>query len=106
MKFLDPRPVKRRISHSQIIFKLLGSLSIHKGTTQGSVSDLYLFNLFINDLYLVNCPDASLSKDADDTMTQVIVNKAGTDCASNVFCNTLAGQVLTICLAIYPSVKN
>ena len=58
--------------------------NVNKGTTEGGVSGPYLFNLFINDLDLVNFPDASLSKYADDTMMQVIANKAGTDCASDV----------------------
>ena len=57
--------------------------NVNKGTTRGSISGPYLFNFFINDLDLVNCPDASLSKYADDTLLQVIVNKIGTDCASD-----------------------
>ena len=69
---------------------------MNKGTTQGSVSGPHLFILFINELGLENCPDASLSKYADETTMQVIVHKAGTDC----------GQLQTICLAMYPSVKN
>ena len=36
----------------------------------------YLFNLFINDLDFVSCLGASLRKYADDTMMQVIVNRA------------------------------
>ena len=76
--------------------------NVNKGTTQGSVSGPYLFNLFIDDLDLVNCPEASLSEYADDTTMQVVVNKAENDCASD----TLAGQVQTVCLVIYPSVKN
>ena len=43
-----------------------------------------MFDLFSNDLDLVNCPDASLSKYADDTAMQVFVSKTGTDCASDV----------------------
>ena len=53
-------------------------------TTQDSVSGPYLFNLFINDLDLVNCPDASFGKYANDTTMQVIVNKARSYCASDV----------------------
>ena len=49
-----------------------------------------MFNLFINDLDLVNCPDASLSKYADDTMMQVIVIKAGTECANDVISQYLS----------------
>ena len=64
--------------------------NVNKGTTQGRVRGPYLFNLFINDRDLVNCPDASLNKYADDTMVQVIVNKAGTDCASDVISQYLS----------------
>ena len=49
-----------------------------------------MFNLFIDDLDLINCPDASLNKYADDTKMQVIVNKAGTDCASDVISQYLS----------------
>ena len=72
----------------KVLFKngvsFIHQLTVNKGTTEGGVSGPYLFNLFINDLDLVNFPDASLSKYADDTTRQVIVNKAGTDCASDV----------------------
>ena len=64
--------------------------NLNKGTTQGSVGGPYLFNLFINDLDLVNCPDASLCKYGDDTTMQVIVDKAGTDCASDVISQYLS----------------
>ena len=57
---------------------------MNKGTTQGSVSGPSLFDRFINDLGLENCPDAALSKCVDDTTMQVIVHKAGTDCPSDV----------------------
>ena len=43
-----------------------------------------------NDLDLVNYPDTPLSKYADDTTMQVIVNKAGTDCASDVISQYLS----------------
>ena len=49
-----------------------------------------MFNLFINDLDLINCPDPSPNKYVDDTMMQVIVNKAGTDCASDVISQYLS----------------
>ena len=64
--------------------------NVNKGTTQGSVRGPYLLNLFINDLDLVNCPDTSLRKYANDTTMQVIVNKAGTDCASDVISQYLS----------------
>ena len=64
--------------------------NLNKGTTQGSVCGPYFVNLFINDLDLVNCPDASLNKYAYDTATQVIVNKAGTDCTSDVISQSLS----------------
>ena len=46
--------------------------------------------IFINDLDLVNCPEASLSKCADDTTMQVVVNKADNDCASDVISQYLS----------------
>ena len=49
-----------------------------------------MLNLFINDLDLLNCPDASLSKYGDDTTIQVIVDKTGTDCASDVISQYLS----------------
>ena len=49
-----------------------------------------MFNLFINDLDLVNCPGGSLNKYADDTTMQVIVHKAGTDCVSDVISQYLS----------------
>ena len=64
--------------------------NVNKGTTQGSVSGPYLFNLFLNDLYLVNCLEASLSKYADDTTMQDVVNKAENDCASDVISQYLS----------------
>ena len=53
---------------------------MNKGTTQGSVSGPRLFNRFIDDFGLENCPDASLSKYLKyamilTTTMQVIVNK-------------------------------
>ena len=79
-------------NHKRLVFRGFSycQYNANKGTTQGSISGPYLFNLFINDLDLVNCPDASLSKYANDTTMQVIVNKAGTNCASDVISQYLS----------------
>ena len=47
-------------------------------------------NPYITNWYLVNCPEASLSKYADDTTMQVVVNKAENDCASDVISQYLS----------------
>ena len=38
LEYLDPRPVKHRISHSKIIFKLLESFCIHFGNSSENVT--------------------------------------------------------------------
>ena len=62
VRFLADR--KQRVAYNNIIceWKL-----VNKGTTQGSVSGPYLFNLFLNDLVLNGHPDITLIKYADDT---------------------------------------
>ena len=52
---------------------------VNKGTTQGSVSGPYLFNLSINNLDIDSNPMTHLIKYADDTTIQVNVNKSSPD---------------------------
>ena len=53
---------------------------VNRSTTQGSVSGLYLFNLFLNDLDVTQyCQDSDLTKYADDTSILVTVCKNSVD---------------------------
>ena len=79
---------------------------VNRGTTQGSVSGPYLFNLFLNDLDVAQyCQDSDLNKHADDSSILVNVRKNSVDesqKALNAFlewtevngmsCNTTAEQ--------------
>ena len=51
---------------------------VNRATTQGSVSGLFLFNLFLNDLDVTQyCQDSDLTKYADDTF--ILVRKNSVD---------------------------
>ena len=67
ISFLADR--KQRVAYNNIICDWK---PVNKGTTQGSVSGPYLFNLFLNDLDIVH-PEITLIKYADDTTILVEV---------------------------------
>ena len=53
---------------------------VNRSTTQGSVSGLYLFNLFLNDVDVTQyCQASDLTKYADDTSIFVTVRKNSVD---------------------------
>ena len=64
--------------------------SVNKGTTQGSVSGPYLFNILINDLEINNKLNAQLTKYADDATFQVKIYKNDPD-----FSETVVNQYVT-----------
>ena len=53
---------------------------VNRGTTEGSVSGPYSFNLFLNDLDVTQyCQASDLTKYADDTSIFVTVRKNSVD---------------------------
>ena len=70
LSFLMDR--KQRLIFKSVTYKCH---SVNKGTTQGSVSRPHLFNLFINDLSIMDDDLTSIFKYADDTTMQVKVCK-------------------------------
>ena len=52
---------------------------VNEGTTQGSVSGPYLFNIFLNDLEIDGYKDISLFKYADDSTVLVTITKDSSD---------------------------
>ena len=55
---------------------------VNKGTTQGSVSGPYLFNVFLNDLEIKLGSTPALFKYADDSTIVAQVWKRGSDTSS------------------------
>ena len=70
----------------RLLFRVAATAGIMltKAQHRAALVALTCLIIFVNDLDLVNCPEASLSKYADDTTMQVVVNKAENDCASDV----------------------
>ena len=64
-------PSFRSLPHSQLYIAIQG----YKGTTQGSISGPYLFNLFLNDLEIVGHEEISLFKYADDSTILVTISR-------------------------------
>ena len=58
--------------------------NVNKGTTQGSASGPYIFNLFINDLEIENSSHTHLIKYADDSSLSVEFTTSDLDESSNV----------------------
>ena len=64
-------PSFRSLPHSQLYIAIQG----YKGTTQDSISGPYLFNLFLNDLEIVEHEEISLFKYADDSTILVTISR-------------------------------
>ena len=72
---------QQRIVHNYYLHEWRG---VNKGTTQGSVSGSYLFNVFLNDLDIKLCFTPALFKYADDSTIVAPVWKGGSDTSSGL----------------------
>ena len=74
LNFLSDR--KDRVLYNRIVCEWRDNMTWSvNGTTQGSVSGQYLFNIFLNDLHPTGLDNVSLTKSADDSSLLITVNE-------------------------------